>query len=247
MTNFGQDTAVTVPSGKVWTIRETNGEDDAILSKLGDTLKGKNIYNFLSSIIVSPVQTPAQVAEWFINDIYYLLFKQRIINQGAEFIFPHVDPEDTKNRKVEYTEDLNEIDADLSDVNYIGGDNKVSRYITPELDHLEYESNISKSRYRIKRFTGLMEEREIDTPQTELTKNTILISREISELVNGQWLRLTSFRKVPSREMAELRAWVKKVDTKFNPMVYFTNKFTNNKFEVPLFSLPTFYYPEETM
>src|SRR6188768_357975 len=91
----GQPHEITLPSGRLVRIRETNGDDDEILSTLKDARQGDSVFNFLANIILEDNTKPGKpstvvdLLDWPVSDRYYLLFKQRIINQGhlLEFDF----------------------------------------------------------------------------------------------------------------------------------------------------------------
>lgn len=241
-------TKVTLSSGRIVTIRETNGEDDAILSKIGAaTNNGENIYNFLANIMVDEPRILAKdIMDWPVNDRYGLLFKQRIINLGTDFSFKHTDPTDLKKREVEYTEDLSSIDGDMADPNFTRGPNTIFKYPKGNALEVEYTSS-SKRKFRYKILTGVLELAALDTPQADTNKNSMLTNRHIEIFKGSKWERLYNFREIPSKEMAEIRADVTRNDSIFSPMVSFTNPYTNNPFSIDLFAFPTFYFPEGTM
>lgn len=245
--HLGKTEVIVLPSGRKLTIRESNGDDDAILSNMGNTVTGQNVYNFLANIIVQdpikPILT-TDIVLWPLNDRNVLLFKARIMNYGHEFKFSHIDPEDADKREDGYTEDLKDLDGDLGDPNYTPKKNGIFLYPKGNLEVIEFSIS-SKKKFRIKILNGILEKESLDVPEESLNRNSPLLQRHI-EWVNdkGQWERIFKFNKFTSREMSEIREAVNTLDPQFNPTVIFTNRYTKKLFRVPLMSIPTFFFPE---
>jgi len=234
-----------VPSGRTWEIRETNGNDDAILSNFGSAVTGDNIYNFLANIIVGPTRPlAAEIMEWPINDKYYLLFKNRVWNFGQKFIYRHTDPLDETRKEETYEEDLAPFDGDLSDPEYTPTAFSVRRHPAGEKTHLE--TVIEGHKFRFQVMTGAMEKADYLIGNTDRNRNTILTSRKLEEEISGKWLLVTSFHSFSSKLMSKIRGWVSTNDEPFAPFVHFTNPRTQTPITLPLFAAPTFFFPEET-
>lgn len=244
-TELGNTWKVTVPSGKIWEIRETNGEDESNLSRVADAMNEENLNNFLANIIVGPERPlAADILNWPINDKYYLMFKQRILNLGAEFQFKDTDTTDRKKREVEYTEDLGIIDGDLSDPEYRPGPNQIFRYPEGDKTHIEFKTTFNNF-YRFKILTGVEEQAAADIPKGQTDKNTPIVIRQLERHHNNKWERVYNFLKISSKEMVEIRAAIQKYDREFNPLISVTNPWTGADRSFPLFALPTFYFPGE--
>lgn len=245
-TDLGNTWKETVPSGKIWEIRETTGEDDAILSKISDAMDGANINNFLANIIVGPEKPLAEdILTWPINDKYVLLFKWRVRNLGYEFQFKDSDPNDKKKRVVDYTEDLTELDGDLADKDYKPKPNQLYKYPNGTSTHIEFKISTGKQ-FRFKIMTGIEEKAADDLPKDSTNKNTPLLVRQLEIFKGQKWEKVLNFHHVTSLEMKELRGSVDKYDRQWDPIITVTNPYTNLIRSFPLFALPTFFFPEET-
>jgi hypothetical protein len=244
--DHGRTLKTVLPSGKTWEIRETNGDDDAILSRFGTALTGDNVNEFLANIIIGPEKPLAEdIKKWPVNDKYGLLFKQRIFNHGPEFIFKHTDPADPKKREFEYTEDISVIDADLGSKDYKEELGKIFRYPYGSTTEIEFSLGSKKLRYQL--MTGELE-LELDAlPQDEQTRNTSLTIRRLSIAKGSGWELVTSFRHFTSTEMAYIRSHVEKNDRTFMPLVQITNPYTKRDHALPLMALPNFLFPDVKM
>lgn len=243
----GRTCIITLPTGRKVEIRETNGDDDATLSRMGDASTGENVSNFLANIIIGPEKILAKdIAEWPLNDKYVLLFKQRIFNMGSELKFTHTDPLDKKKQEVEYTEDLSTIDGELSDKDYTPGPNQIFRYPNGDKRLLEFIIS-TKKKLRYKIMNGITEDVLGSIAQEDLNRNSPLIARDIEWFNKTKWEKLFSFRHFTSKEMAEIRHHIGVNDRLFDPTVSFTNPNTQRLINLPLMSIGTFYFPEGTI
>lgn len=246
--NHGKTCKVTLPSGRTWEIRETNGEDDGILSTMGTAQTGENINIFLANIIVGPEKVmAAEIRKWPINDIFCLIFKQRIFNQGKEFKFTHQDLNDLpKKREKEYTEDLSLIDGDLGDPKYVPGTNQVFLYPKRDQGVIEF-TTASKKKFRYKIMTGELYDKSTSQSLAEKNGNSMLVDRELEMFIENQWVPLKAFHNLSSREMTEIRADVRRNDRMFEPIISFETHFSRTPISLPLMAISTFYFPEEAM
>lgn len=250
LVHLGQTKKVTLPSGKQVTIRETNGEDDDIISRVADASDGSNILNFLASIIMTdhnlgrkPVV--AEIAEYKANDKYYLVFKQRLMNHGPELEFEYTcqNPKCKKTHK--YEEDLRELDGDLSDPEYKPKHiASVKKYPQGDKAEIEFITSSGKTiRYKI--LNSLLEKKQLDMPQNNLSKNTMLLAREIELFIKQEWVLQTYFGAFTSREMGEIRKHVTINDDAFDPHTEFECYHCKQPYSLPILSLPAFYYPAD--
>lgn len=234
---MGDSTDVELLSGKKVKIRETNGDDDAILSKIKDASDGSNINNFLANIIEmdydlarKPLST--DILDWLVNDKYYLLFKQRMINQGKDFLFTN----ECKQCKAknEFTEDLGVLDELANrDYKYKLGKEKIAEFTIS-----------SGQKLRIHLLDGYLEKEGLDKVEGETNQNTSLTNRHIEIFEAGSWVRLFSFGRFKSKVMGEIRGFVKRHDTQFEPIVHFPCPKCETAYSVPLMYIPVFFYPE---
>ena len=253
----GQEHELVLPSGRKIVIRETNGDDDEMLSNLKDAKSGDNLTNFLANIVVSdsliPVKTPTtvDVLAWPVSDRYYALFKQRIINQGHLMKFDFIcQAEDCPSQKsgdkaIAMEQDLNEYDGDLADSNYKPVlVTSVKKYPNGTKSLVEFETS-SKKKLRFKILNGILQKKQLDDTGANSNKNSQLYIREIELYTGGNWIILTHFKMFPSREMSEIRKLVEDSDPFFYPMVKFNCPHCKTPYSLPLFEIPVFYWPEE--
>lgn len=249
---LGKETTLTLPSGRVVRIRESNGDDDDILSRLGDTSDGSNINNFLANIITEDFEHPGQklrasdLLKWKVNDKYYLLFKQRLINHGNVLKFTHTCQNERCKKETMYEDKIDYIDGDLSREDFTPSHKyQVKRY--PHNGHGQVELVLaSDKKLRFKILTGELEKRQLDIPNDDSSKNKKVAIRELQQFKNGAWELVTYFGEFSSREMSKIREAITINDSTFEPIIEVVCSHCNTPYVYSLMTLPAFYYPEET-
>lgn len=242
----GDITQVVLPSGKIVDIRENNGGDDELLSKISSAKNGENINIFLSGIIEKDYELEKKplagdVAGYLNKDRYYLMFKQRLINYGN--ILKYKYKGDRDEQEYEYEEDLTTLDGNLGDSEYKPkSGEQISKYPFGNQRVIEFTTS-KKKKFRFHVVDGIMEYQATKADMDDYTKNTPLYERQIEEFVDGKWQRVFHFKHCSSREVAEVRTFVEKCDEQFQPIISFKSK-EGNFYQIPLFSIPTFFYPE---
>lgn len=239
----GETKTIELPSTRKVIIRETNGDDEEVLSKVSGILDGSNVCNFLAGIIIEDLGTkqkpsPGDIAEWLLADKYYLLYEQRIFNQGNELVFEHKCLNDScsKHKPQEYIEDLSLFEPNKETFKY------------PLGAALERELSLpsgKKIKYKLR--TGIFERKSLDVPDSNLNKNTDLINREIQLFSQSKYLNLFNFKDFSSREMAFIRTDIRKHDLDFAPTVSFKCNYCGTPYSLGLLALPAFFYPEGTI
>lgn len=237
------------PDDRVVQIRETNGNDDAILSNLADLTTGDNFYKFLSDItmedsLLGKKPTVQDTCNWPVNTINYVLIQQRIFNHGPLLEFTKTCQNPKCKKSTDFEQNLEEYVGN-------GAEDVFTREPTPELikpypmgadPMVEFQTSSGK-KFRFKILTGELEKRALEAGADDAHQNTKLLMRELEVYNAGAWLPLTSFHGISSREMSEIRANVNKYDPTFSPMVDCScPKCGNPSFE-PLFTIPGFYFP----
>lgn len=252
----GQEHEITLPTGRVITLRETNGDDDELLSRLKDAKSGDSVFNFLANItnmdsIVKKKPLVSDLMGWPVSDRYYALFKQRVINQGPLLKFdficqtPDCPTQRDGEKAQEFEYDLNEFDGDLSNSEYKPSlITQVKKYPLGSTKQIEFETS-SKKKLRYKILDGILEKKTLDEPADNRHKNSHLYLRELEIFSGGSWILLTHFKMFPSREMSEIRRHVDDHDPFFQPSVKFTCPTCKTPYSIPLFDIPVFYWPEE--
>jgi hypothetical protein len=248
---IGKTTDIKLPSGRIVKIRETNGDDDELLSSLNASLDGSNTYNFLSAIILNDSflgrrPMPDDIKEWHINDKYVLLFKQRIFNHGFELKFKSTCDNEKCLQENIFTEDLKQWDIDLDkvDKNTQYKSKSIKPYPMGAAKEVEFViSSGKKLKYEI--LTGELEKDALELK--DATKNSPLVIRRLKIENKGEWIRVSHFAGFSSKEMSEIRSNIKLNDEQFDPMVHFTcpNPQCGKQNSVSLFAMGAFFYPEE--
>lgn len=237
------------------TIRETNGEDDDILSNLGEILKGHHVNNFIANIVMEDKKlnrkpTVEDIIKWPTNNKNYVLFKQRLINHGNDLKFQHKCPNvNCKNYledKVQRLEDtIDKFDGNLADEKYVPKNSFSIRKYKPGNDVMvEFETSSNK-KFRFKILTGELEQNELEIDEGSISRNTKLLIRELELFNKNSWSRLENFRSIPSREMKEVRQKVIDMDPTFDPIINFNCPSCKAPYQLPLFQIPNFYFPED--
>jgi hypothetical protein len=247
----GQEVSMLCPDTRNITIRETNGNDDEILSNLQDFMTGDNFYKFLSDItlndsVLGKKPSVDDVYKWPVNTINFVLVKQRVLNHGPLLEFSRTCQNPKCKQVNEFEHNLEEENlADLSKPVEPGLDNGRDRIIPYPMGAdpmVEFKTSSGK-KFRFKILTGELEKKSLDDAPDAAHQNTKLTMRELEVYNAGSWLLLTSFHGISSREMAEIRANVNKFDTSFSPQVDCTCPKCGNPDVVSLFTLPGFYFP----
>lgn len=246
----GQTTTVHLPSGRVVDIRETNGADDELLSNLYDVKDSMNIVKFLTSIIVldhnlGRAPLASEVLNYHLNDKWYLMLKQRLINRGVELVFAYKCPCDKcKDKpKAEYTEDLAPLDGDLKNPSYKPSATQVMRYPLGIELHREFRTS-SGHLFKYDIMTTVHEKRQLDLTDKEQTRNSIMTLRNLKVKNGEEWLTVTSFAPFSSKVVSEIRADIKKHDPEFMPLINGECP-AEVPFTISLWGIPDFFWPGE--
>jgi hypothetical protein len=245
-------TSFKTPSGFEVTIREQNGDDDDIISRMKDSLDGTAINNFISSIVVSSSikpggkLTPDDVINLKNRDKYYILLKSRIFSLGSEITYKHKCSNVTCGKETEYEEDLKPYDFDFSKP-----DEKPSGFkyqILPYKNGQSPEAEIKLSSGKKIRYTylnGIGDKKLLELNKDDISKNTELLVRSIQCEINGKWQQLENFKFLTAREMSEIRKHVADNDTQFEAISEVICPFCKNIDHISLLTEPTFFFPLE--
>lgn len=246
-----------VPSMVTITIRENNGDDEGLLSTISASADGSNVRNYMANVVEKGVNGKKQLADeflkWKVNDLYYTLIVQRVFNLGHEFKFTSECPnckhsneyeEDLREWIVdEFSPDGNSVQAATPEIELKAIKNSPPAYPLGGLDLVQVTlSNQMQFRFEILTIEG---ERRLDTmSSTQRNINASLIQRNLEMLMPEGWKKITFFRDLNSRLMAELRGAVAKHDKQWQPLAELTCEQCGDKSKENLLFLPGFYYPE---
>jgi hypothetical protein len=246
---FGITTAtmeVFMPSGFTCIIRESTGEDEDLLSRMKDTQDGTAMHNYLANIIIGGDKYPAPVsastvATWKVRDIYYLLYKARILTHGKEVFFDHTFEDGTSIR---VKENLDRYDVDLTK----GPDQEIPKgAITPYKDDADYAQAVTASgkKYRFKFLTGQDELKSLTLDTSNLSINDKLRMRDFQlQDAHGKWHVIERFNILSARDTSEIRSKLDKIDPEFMLISDVKHPSKPSKEEVSLFAVPGFFFPQ---
>jgi len=245
---------VFMPTGQTYTIRETNGEDDDIMSKVANHKDNTAIATFLSRIIVSEKVTPEQILDWPIANKYYLLLKSRIHSLGniLKFKYDWNVPGTDETQTFEYEEDLNKYDAPLKDIMAATDPSIELKKLTPIQirpytfpNTLEIEHTLTTGqKIMFTRLNSHGERKAADKPVEETTINDKLRLRDLKVLTTEHgWIKVENFKGFSGKEMVEIRKFVEENEVSFEMPMKIENPNTKQVTYAPLISLTDFFYP----
>lgn len=213
---------IQLPSGKKIRIRERNGEDEEIISKVKNTDDGSSLNKFLTNLVVwddekNGKPTEADIIQWKLADKYVALVKERIFSLGAEMVFEY---EFKNGAKAQFEEDLSKYDWDFAKGNppakgepgyletypkaYPNGKEKVRIFTTSSGKTIEYDY-----------MTGVGEKRALDIDPKELTSAHTLLLRNIKLRSGSESVPLHSTKVFSAKDLSEIRTDILKNDPQF--------------------------------
>lgn len=250
---LGREASFYCPDGRQVTIRETNGNDDEILSQISNSTNGDNIVFFLTDItlqdtVAGKKPTVEDILNWPSRTKWYVLFKQRIHTHGKMLEFDRTCPNEKCGETYPNVIDLEEdYDNDLTPGSdkYVQTADPTNRITLFEgKDHTEIQFRTSSGKeFKFKILTSLLERAALALPETALTQNYKLKIRELQVRQEDAWIPVTNFHAYSSREMGEIRAYIKKFDPEFEPIAKCKCPKCGWPENVPLFNIGNFYFP----
>lgn len=245
---IGKRKVLNLPDSTKVEIRENNGEDEGILSKLADALAGTSISNYLSSIITNDFTvpdsehklTPADITAWKVNKKTYTLLAARAFSLGNKFLFSHTCGNPQCQHTDTFEEDLTPHLEPYSDSNKLG----VSLYPLGQKDTEEFTLSSGKV-CRIDILTGIGENVALAIDRNNYNRNHGLLIRNLQLKHGTEWEKVFQFGMFSSPEMVQLRNKVAELDPIWDPATHITCPKCNNVSVVPLLEEPAFFYPTE--
>lgn len=246
----------TAPSGKQYTIREQNGQDEEILTNVGEANRFMNINNFLQGIIMNTSFKEGKLSMQEVLDIPYLdrqciLIQSRIFSLGEimEFTYKWPAP-DGKTQEFEYEQDLNEFLFDYSNPEGISEATLLEKphaipFYPEGVEDYFYVSLPSGRSARFKPFNGESEIYVMKLSENARTRNSDMIARHLELEVDGKWERVFNFSLFSMKDMRELRKNINTFDPTPNTLTTINNPDTGEVQEINIMALPYFFFPEE--
>lgn len=237
-------------------IREQNGEDEDIISKQSNLIKGDAIHFFLAGIVLKVNDqkiTSKEIENWRVRDKYYTLLKSRIFSLGADLNYRHrcSNPNCSKPEGQEdplFEEDLNQYDRDFSDTAPADTRDEFKYRIEPYISdgtHREFKLSSGKE-VRYKYLTGVEEKKVLQKDRNSLSKNSDIALRELEwKNEQDQWQKITHFGIFSSREMAQIRKDIEKHDMPWEAISETTCPYCNHVDYISLLAQPDFFFPGE--
>jgi hypothetical protein len=238
----------TGPSGKIFELREQNGEDDDLLSKMGLN-NGKEIIiinQFLAGVILSidgakPV-TPEMVKHLLLRDKYAAFIHSRIFSLGDKLRFEY--SFDSTKPPAEYEEDLTQYiwdyskefpanDSELYNPQRIRPYNNQEGLIEVITDH---------NTYRLDYIDGNGEDYlfklEVHVINAELTARNLKVKTQ-----EDKFELVKNYKEISSRELAYIRKAVKELDPVPQVNISIEHPTTGEAIEMPLLAIRDFSFP----
>jgi len=238
------------PSGQELTIRERNGDDEDILSRVRDNKDGTAVNKFVAAISVNPKLTELEVKQLPVRDKYYTVLKSRIQSLGNILTFPHIFEKGDKT-PVSFDVDLSEYLWDFSNPEFPKpGDANYFQYrckpypkeiaTNPEFEFVLSSGKIVKMKY----LTGVGESKALGKNYNDLTINDRFRLRDFKLKGNsGEWIPMENFKIFTARELTEMRVRVEEFDAPFEMLHDLTSPATGLTETISLIQLESFFFP----
>jgi hypothetical protein len=245
---------LTLASGRKITLRESNGEDEGILSAQSEAESGRNIPGYLSRVIVDETgwknpYTAADIMLWHLNDKYQAMVASRIHSLGAEMKFKW-EFEENKNVFHIMSEDVSKFNWDFSKGNppKEGEEGYEVERIKPYPLGMQTVVELmltSKKQVRYTILNTLGEKKALEKSKDSINRNDTMVVRNL-EWLNEQniWQVVENFSIFSSREMKEIRADIEKNDPAYYMRVEITSPKGATSY-VPVIHFADFFFPGE--
>lgn len=237
------------PSGREFTIRQQNGNDDDILSNSVEAQQLKNLSNFISAIVVntnateSGILTPEQAHNLPSLDRYCILFHSRIFSLGRVLEF---EQEWAKDVRRTYEQDLEEFLLDYSKpIDKQSLDSKPNAIpfypLGDKVTNIEIITSSGK-KLLFDLLTGSGDAYFVNLPKSEQTRNAGLKARNLRLLVNDTYERVTNFALFSVKDMNDIRRYINAYDPIFQGLTDLENPINNTIVKFPILELNNFFY-----
>lgn len=252
---FGRTLEFMTPSGRVFTIREQNGNDDDVLSNPVTGSDLTNIDNFLTGIMLNekvgdktiPV-TFDMVVKLPNNDRYFILIQSRIHSIGPIIKFEYAFDE---SGSYNYEEDLSQYLHDYNKPFPEPGESDYFPYKIPP-----YPANATgESKYEVITKSGKVIRFGIMTRQGEKillaltdeqrTRNSELKARHFEMQNETGWVKVDNFSVFSKMDMVEINKAVREVDPIYQFVSEIRNPSTGQSVLYNLITSTNFFYPVE--
>jgi len=240
------------PSGREYTIREQNGEDEDILTNPLEMRNLLHLSRYISAIVVDskPLGKLSfeKALELPLLDRYCILFNSRIFSIGniLEFSYEWTNGTNGVKHEVRYEEDLSNY---LFDYSKIPSDEEVASkphaipfYPDPSIIENGNEFTLSSGKVvRWKVATSNSEQYLFKLADEKRTGNAEIVARGLELLVDNKWEKVSNFKMFSVRDMAEIRKQIRTYDPPFLGISEIWNPETGETIQYPVMAAPGFF------
>lgn len=243
------------PSGYNVTIRQQTGDDDDIATSAQFISKNENVNRFVQAVILSSEMsggakpTLEEILDMKLRDKYFIVIASRIFSLGPILKFEYEWPD---HLVAEYEEDLRDYLWDYSIPNSEfpkpGDPLYSSERLKPHAKGIDKDMEFTISTGKIFKFTfinGHGENYLMGLPIDQLSKNAELKARDLRYQVDGNWVKVQSFKTFTAREMVEIRKNVFDVDEVIEILTEIPHPKTGETIQYPVIGNSDFLFPRE--
>lgn len=244
---------VTLPSGRVFVIREQNGEDDEVITSYihSEDNELAILDRFLANLVLSeeiegsePVSVPlSTIQDLLVRDKYALLILSRIFSLGETLRFNFKTPNATEEE--EYAENLSIYVWDYKKPFPKKGDDYYNPQRIAPYEFSERFLTFTLSSEKVITFDMLTAKAEslLVTEQNTNINQELRVRNLRLRDESGKDQTVNNFSVFSARDMAEIRGLVRKNDPMYPLYTSVDDPITGEEIQIPLLSLPDFFFP----
>lgn len=244
----------TAPSGRLFEIREQNGEDEEIITNPVDSKNLMNLTKYISAIVIKTNATKSgrltieDALKLPLLDRYCILFNSRIFSLGEEVEFTY--KWDNKD-SVTYSQDLREFLFDYAilptEQEMEEKPNAIPYYPGRKGEDgftlMQYTEELNSGKViQFELMDGEKESQMVQLSPSKLTRHSTLLLRNLKLKVDDKFEKVENFSLFSSRDMAEIHRLVNTVDPIFHGYTQIENPETGNMMDYPIMAAPDFFY-----
>lgn len=244
------------PSGFSFVLREQNGDDDDTISNAKGVMEGISSARFLSDIVVKTNYTSSgkltveDAMALKLCDKYFLILASRIFSIGQYLKFTYEWPDIEK--PIEYEEDLLKYIWDYGDEKKPFPKEEDENYygfrIKPHEHGKDRSMEITLESQKVIKFDFMNSNGELyqmNLKEDQTSKNAELKSRNLSQKIGDQWVKVESFKNFSPRDMMEIRNNVFENDPILELYTEIEHPTTGKIEYLPILGTSDFFFPRE--
>ena len=254
---FGKTKEVLAPSGRLFVIREQNGNDDDILSNPVTQKDLSNIDYFILNIVLYELVDNEKVKlhlndclDLLIKDRIAIILESRIFTLGSLLKFNYNWGDAKDKNTVAYVEDLKRYIWDYTKDFPTEGMTGYDEYRIPPYQAGAYNKFMfTLSTGKVMRLNLMNRRGEkflLGLAEEAVTKNAELLARNLEiEVSGGNFTKVENFGTFTKKEMTEIHAAVKELDPTYNAFTDIKNPKTGEVLLYPIMAYSDFFFPTE--